>query len=168
MEKVSGFMTRNITDTRATDVENAQYPMRWVGAKLYRWVKNSTGGALTAGGAYTFGTAGSPGFWAELFTFGQSSKGTSVNGPIAVAVSAIPADHYGWVQVGGEASAQIGGAAGSNVAALGNLKGVSGQIYLTLDTAVGTAATGPFSGVALAAGNSNAANTNILLKLPNC
>jgi hypothetical protein len=164
MEKVSGFMTRNITDTRATDVENAQYPMRWVGNKLYRWVKNSTGGALTVGGAYTFGTAGSPSLFAELYTFGQSGKGTSVNGPVAVAVSAIANGEYGWVQVGGEATVQIGSAAGSNVAAFDNLKPVSAQIYLSLDVAGGTAPTAGERPIALAAGNSNAANVSVRLR----
>lgn len=163
MEKVSGFMTRNITDTRATDVENGQYPMRWVGSKLYRWVKNSTGGTLTVGGAYTFGTAAT-GLFTELYTFGQSTKGTSVNGPVAVAVSAIANGEYGWVQTGGEGTAQIGSAAGSNVASFDNLKPVSGQIYLSLDTAGGTAPTAVSRPMALAAGNSNAANVSVLLR----
>lgn len=163
MEKTSGFFTRLITETRTTDKETIG-TMRWVGQKCYRWVKNTTGGALTVGGNYTFGTASTGGFFTEVYTFGQSTKGTSVNGPVAVAVSAIASLEYGWVQVGGEVSAQIGGATGSNVAAYDSLKPVSGQIYLTLDAAAGTAPTAGGRPVSLATGNSNAANANVLLK----
>jgi hypothetical protein len=165
--KISGFFTPNVTDIRTTDKEGIGQVR--VGApatsKVYRWVLNSTTTTLTVGGVYTFGTAATGGFWTELYTFGQSAKGTSVNGPVAVAVSAIPAGQYGWVQVAGEVSAQVSGAAGSNAAAFDNLKPVSGQIYLTLDTAAGTAATAAPSGrpTILAAGNSNAANVAMIL-----
>lgn len=165
--KLTGFYTPLVTDFRATDKEGVGN-VRWGVdgySKKYIWVLNSTGGALTVGGAYTFGTA-STGFWTQLYTFGQSGKGTSVNGPVAVAVSAIPSAQYGWVQISGEASAQISAAAGSNVAAFDNLKPVSGQIYLTLDVAAGTAPTAASDArpLALAAGNSSAANVAMYLR----
>jgi hypothetical protein len=166
MQKTSGFFTRDITDIRLTDVEGIGI-IRWVGNKRYRWILNSTTTTLTVGGNYTFGAVSTGGFFTEIYTFGQSSKETTINGPIVTAVSAIPSAQYGWVQEGGEVAAQIGGAAGSNVAQFGNLLGVSGQIYLTLDTATGTAPKSSFGAVALAAGNSNATNVNILLKPAN-
>lgn len=167
--KLTGFQTPNVTDFRATDVEGVGQ-IRWdhtaATIKRYRWVKNSTGGALTVGGAYTYGTtSGTNLFWTIVYTFGQSGKGTSVNGPVCVAVSAIPDTQYGWVQDAGECSAQVSGATGSNAAAFDNLKPVSGQIYLTLDVAAGTAPTGgpECRPMALAAGNSNA--TNVVMRL---
>lgn len=167
--KLTGFFTPSVTDFRSTDKEGVG-TVRWdptaATTKRYRWVLNSTGGTLTVGGVYTYGTGASAGFFTEVFTAGQTSKGTSVNGPAVVAVSAIPSTQYGWVQEQGEASAQISGATGSNVAAYDSLKLVSGQIYLTLDTAAGTAPTANSRPVALAVGTSNATNVNIRLNNP--
>lgn len=167
--RFTGFRTPLVTDFRATDVEGIGSP-RWgsdvATNKRYRWVKNSTGGALTVGGWYTYGTLSAGGYFTEVYKFGQSSAGTSIHGRPVLAVSAIPDGQYGWVQEAGEGSGQIGGATGSNVAAYGNLLPVSGQIYLSLDTAAGTAATANERPIALAAGNSNATNVNVLLRSP--
>ncbi len=160
--KSSGYSTPAITDIRTTDKEGVGM-LREKDNKVYRWVLNSTGGTLTVGGAYTFGTV-STGFWTTLYKFGQSAVGTSIHGPVAVAVSAIPDAQYGWVQVSGECVVQCGGATGSNVATFGNLLPVSGQIYLSLDTAAGTAPTANGRPMALAAGNSSGANIAALLR----
>lgn len=167
--KFTGFRTPLVTDFRTTDVEGIG-TVRWeptaATTKRYRWVLNSTTTTLTVGGVYTYGTANAGGFFTEIFTFGQSGKGTSVNGPVVAAVSAIPAGSFGWVQENGEASCQVSGAAGSNVAAFDSLKPVSGQIYLTLDVAAGTAPTASNRPQALAPGNSNATNVALRLGLP--
>lgn len=162
LSKLTGFATRYVTETRNADKEGVGSG-RAVGNKTYRWMKNQTTAATVSGGCYTGGTANTLGFFAEAFTFGQSTKGTSVNGPIFVAAAVIAAADYGWFQVGGEVAAQVGGVTGSNVVAFDNLKPVSGQTYLTLDTAAGTAPTARGRAMALAGGNSNGTNVNITL-----
>ncbi len=167
--KFTGFRTPLVTDFRTTDVEgigNVRWGVVAATTKRYRWVLNSTATTLTVGGVYTYGTAAAGGFFTEIFLAGQSTKGTSVNGPAVVAVSACPTGSYCWVQENGEVSAQVSGATGSNVAVYDSLKLVSGQIYLTLDTAAGTAPSAANRPQALAAGNSNAANVAMRLQLP--
>lgn len=167
--KFTGFRTPNLTDFRSTDVEgigNVRWESTFATTKRYRWVLNSTATTLTAGGVYTYGTANAGGFFTEIFTFGQSGKGTSVNGPVVAAVSACPTGQFCWVQENGEVSAQVSGATGSNAAAFDALKPVSGQIYLTLDVAGGTAPTAAGRPQILAAGNSNATNVAMRLNMP--
>lgn len=165
MEKTSGFFTRDITETRVTDKEGAGI-LRWVGNKCYRWVLNSTTTTLTIGGAYYWGTAFTSvnGLFGEIFTFGQAAKGTSENLLAGIAVSAIPAGQYGWIQVYGENAATLveGTVA---VAATDNLKGVTGQLYLIKSTATAVAPGNKNTAIALAAkGTAGAVATNCFIQ----
>jgi hypothetical protein len=163
MDKVC-WVTVDPTVTKATDIEGVGR-LRWYQNQCYRWVKNSTGGALTAGRAYYFGTANTLGLFAEIFTFGQSTKGTAINLLAGIAMSAVNAGEYGWVLVYGVyATAGVEGTAA--VAATDHLKGVSGQTYLVKDVAAGTAPTTSQRVIALAAqGSAGVAATSIFINV---
>jgi hypothetical protein len=120
---------------------------------IYKWVKNSTGGALVANRAYCYGTllltTGYRSGW-EIFTLGQSGKGTVINLMAGLAMSAAPADYFCWIQVAGyNANGPVEGT--SAVAASDNLKMVSGQTYLVKDVAAGTAPTNRYGARAVVA-----------------
>jgi hypothetical protein len=168
-----------VNEYKAVDVEGVGR-LRWVrensdspngkgqGVKCYLWVYNSTGSALTVGASYYHGTAGyaltsginPTTFLEEIFTFGQSSKGTFINLLAGVAVSAIPSGQYGWVQVYGyNSTIQVEGTVA--IAAGDYLKGVSGQVYLIKDASGGTAPTAGRRGVIALAAKGTAGTANI-------
>lgn len=120
---------------------------------MYKWVKNSTGGALVANRAYCYGTllltTGYRSGW-EVFTLGQTGKGTAINMFAGISMSAAPDGYFCWIQVSGYcATLPIEGT--TDVAATDNLKMVSGQTYLVKDVAAGTAPTNRFGARALVA-----------------
>jgi hypothetical protein len=120
---------------------------------MYKWVKNSTGGALVANRAYCYGTlALTTGYRSgmEIFTLGQANKGTAINLMAGLAMSAAPDGYFCWIQVQGyNANGPVEGT--TDAAAGSNLKMVSGQTYLVLDTAPGTAPTNRFGARSLVA-----------------
>lgn len=141
-----------LDDYRATDVEGVGLMRSEPDGKIYRWVRNSTGGALTANRIYCHGVTNTSGYqWdQEIFTLGQSSKGTSINMMAGAAMAAVPDAYFGWVQVYGRVvSGPVEGT--TDVAAGDNLKMVSGQTYLVKDVAAGTAPTNKRTAIALAA-----------------
>lgn len=144
------WSTPDVDQYRATDTEGVGRLRAKDVAKAYRWVKNSTGVAMVAGRFYYHGTGNTLGLNAEVFTFGQSTKGTAANLLAGIAMSAIPIGQYGWVQCYGVYSgAGVEGTAA--VAATDHLKGVSGQTYVIKDVASGTAPTIGVRVIALAA-----------------
>jgi hypothetical protein len=146
-----------LTNYSATDTENIGHIREDEYGNVYKWVKNLTGGALVQNRIYTFGTVVTttgyrPGW--EVYTLGQSSKGTAINMGMAMAMSAAPADYFCWVQVQGyNANGPVEGT--TDVAATDNLKMVSGQTYLVKDVAAGTAPTDRCGARALAAQAAN-------------
>lgn len=129
------WATTDVTQYRATDVEGVGR-LRSVENKTFRWVKNSTGVAMVAGRLYYHGTGNTLGYVAEVFTFGQSTKGTAINTMAGIAAAAIPIGQYGWVQCYGVYSG-AGVEGTTDVAATDLLKGVSGQTYMVLNGAAG-------------------------------
>ena len=148
-----------IPDFSATDVEGVgryrwEYELNSVGQglttgagqKCYLWVYNNTGGALTAGNVYFHGSSGfqltsgqnPTNFLEEVFTMTQAGKGTGLSMMAGVAISAIPAGQYGWIQVYGYNS-QILMEGTVAIAATDLLKGVASQVYVVKDAATGTA-----------------------------
>lgn len=134
----------------------------------YRFVYNNTGSALTVGQPLSHGTAGfalttgiNPSvFDEEVVTFGQSGKGTFVNLFAGIAISAIPADSYGWIQIQGPNNTVT--VEGTTAIAAGDyLKGSSGNAYLIKDTSGGTAPTAGRRGAIALAAKGTAGTANI-------
>lgn len=127
----------------------------------FRFVINSTGGAAAAGDWAFKGSAftHANGIDAEVFSLGQSGKGTSANLFHGIWMSATPSGYGGWIQVFGyNATVNVEGT--TDIVIYAQLKGTSGQVYGILDTAVGTAPTvGPFGVVALAGFTTNGTGT---------
>jgi hypothetical protein len=154
MNSRQNFFT-SLTDNLTTDKEGVG-SLRTVGKSVYRWVYNNTGAACVIGRAYCHGTSGfqfatgnSPSKTAfgiqtqaeeEIFTFGQSGKGTTLNLFAGVAMSAIPNQSFGWIQVYGFTNA-LAVNTGTAIAVGDSLIMVSGQTYMSRDVAAGTAPT---------------------------
>jgi hypothetical protein len=155
-----------LTDYRDTDAETVGTLRFESDGKVYRWVRNSTGGALTPNRIYYFGTTNTAGYKAdqEVFTLGQAGKGTGINLMAGAAMSAIPDGQFGWLQCQGVLDdGPVEGTVA--VAATDNLKGVNAQTYLVKDTAAGTAPTNRKGAIALAAqgGGAGVADTAVYL-----
>jgi hypothetical protein len=143
------WRTTDPTVFKSSDVEGVGL-LRVYQSKIYRWAKNNTGGALTAGRVYYGGLGNTAPFLTEAYTFGQASKGTAANLILGIAMAAVPDQSYGWFLCSGIYSgAGVEGTAA--VAASDNLKGVTGQTYLVKDVAAGTAPTLGVKIIALAA-----------------
>lgn len=165
----------NITDNYNFDKEGAGL-LRIVGKNIYRWVYNNTGAACVVGRAYFHGTAGfqfltgnSPSvtsfgtqsqFEEEIFTFGQSGKGTAVNTLAGIAMSTIPSQSFGWVQCYGFTT-QLVVNTGTAIVVGDSLIGVTGQTYMAHDVAAATAPTSQRNAIALAAVGGSAGTVTI-------
>lgn len=130
------FVTHSLKDTSSKDLEGVG-ALRWHGDRLYRWVQNKHTDSVTEGQVVS-----------HSFDDGDQTKvyrPTTANlSFIAGVVMAkeLEADHYGWIQVLGvfdktqvfqsETTAWTPGV---------SLKGVNDQLYLNMDTALGTAPT---------------------------
>lgn len=129
-----------LTDSHTTDKEGVGNVRITFDGRVYRYVKNSTGADIAIGDTLFFGTANTLGYENEVFQIGQSAKGTLATSMGGVAVGVIVAGSYGWIQQRGYcASVNVDGT--TDVVVGGSLKGTSGQNYLILDTAAGTAPT---------------------------
>jgi hypothetical protein len=127
-------LTDFFTDARGTPIG----AFRYQDDKIYKFVKNLTGADLVVGDVVFNGSNDLT--LSEIYQLGQSAKGTAATLMAGVAISAIPAANFGWIQVfGRNASVNTLGHASNAVGV--SLKGVSGQSYCTFDTAVATAAT---------------------------
>lgn len=133
-----------ITETRSTDVEQncqtgGQRHHRWTGTKIYKWIKNASGGALAAGDVIFWGTNDVT--KSEVYKIGQSTKGTDLSMMAGVVTStAIASGEFGWIQVQGY-NASINQESTTDIVLGDFLKGVSGQLYVVKSVASGTAPT---------------------------
>lgn len=139
-----------VTDVHTTDKEGVG-TLRWVrdsnGWKCYRYVRNSSASTLVVGNVLFHGTTGfgittgsNPSTYEEeVFSAGQAGKNAVVSQMAGVAVSAITATGYGWIQVSGYSANVLD--EGTVAIVIGDtLKGVSGQLYAVHDSAAGAAA----------------------------
>ena len=93
------FVTSAVTETKATDVEGVG-TLRWVGDKLYRWIKNESGAALSAGQVVFHDATNDT---TDLYHNVQ--KCTTVELAFmagVVASTTIASNEFGWIQVFGE------------------------------------------------------------------
>jgi hypothetical protein len=88
------FVTSSVTQSSKEDLEGAG-TLRWVGNKLYQWVKNDSGGTVAAGEVVCFDEGSSDGV-----------EGKTVKAPVTarlmlaagiVASTSIADESYGWI-----------------------------------------------------------------------
>lgn len=136
----AGFKTEfltAVTDFSATDLEGIGIK-RFEGTRCYKWVQNKHSADLTAGSIvfHSFADAVSS-------PHTKVSAGATANlGFMAgVAMSAIPVDNYGWIQILGRSStALVLPNTSVTMVAGASMFGVNAQLYLANTvTAMGTA-----------------------------
>lgn len=124
------YATKSLTDYANTDVEGIGR-IRQIAGKMYRWVRNDTGAALAKGDVVYHGSASTDALERKcVFVRNQSEKGTLVHGMAGVALSAIPKDGYGWIQIYGYCP-EINVMGHANLAVGTILGGVDDQKYVT-------------------------------------
>lgn len=102
--------------------------------KVYKFVKNLHSSALAVGDVVMQAFANAVGYEVNRMTT------ATLNMLAGVAVGAIPASGYGWIQIEGDNDTIL--MEGTSAIAIGDsLKGVNAQLYLVKDAATGTEAT---------------------------
>ena len=132
------FVTRNVTDYAATDLEGVG-TLRWEGGKLYRWIQNAeSANAWTVGGAVGHVLTNATTF----LTTGIVPATANLSVAAGLAVSAVPATYYGWVLVLGAYTTCLAVNTTDVAIVIGdNLKMVNAVTYFARDTAYTAAAT---------------------------
>lgn len=124
------FATKALTDYATTDVEGVGR-IRQIAGKMYRWVKNEAGAALVKGDVVYHGSATADALERKVvYVRNQTDMGTLLHGMAGVALSAIPDDGYGWIQIYGY-NAEINCLGHANHAVGAVLGGVDDKKYVT-------------------------------------
>lgn len=95
-----------VTQTTSTPVEGDLGQLRWEGSACYRYVQNRHNAALSVGDV----VVGRTGDTTTGEVYRNGSTDTTASQIRGVAVSAIPADHYGWVLCLGRVNANVNAA----------------------------------------------------------
>jgi hypothetical protein len=151
-----------IGGTSLTDPATEVGMERWADGKRYRFVKNSSGGALAVGDCVCYGVTGDATVKNEVFKLGQSSKGTTVSFFAGCSQDVVPDGAYFWLQTGGPGTAKIYDA-GASVIIGDYLVPVSGQFYASLHVATAADIKHPRLMIATAAYTAAATATTMLV-----
>jgi hypothetical protein len=121
-----------ITDYKSTDVEGAGQ-LRWVGDKCYRWMKNGEAATAWVAGQPVCGKGADYGDIHKIAYIPVTAQLMFLKG---IAMSAVPATYFGWVQVHGYyASVMVKNASGTTYTIGCYLKGLDQSTGMTFDGA---------------------------------
>lgn len=125
-----------VTDTSSEDLEGVGTIRFGTDGKVYRWVRNVEGSALTVGQVGFYDLSDTAGMARQEIVQANTADLGGMAG--VVLATSLADDYYGWIQVlGYTASISVSGATtgGTDIAIGDYLKGSNGASYLVRDAA---------------------------------
>lgn len=126
-----------LTEFRVSDVGNEVGKLRFEDGKVYKFVQNKKSGALVVGDSCNYNSTSDPA-GNKIYQCDTGSNVAGLGLLAGIAISAIPADYYGWIQVWGYNTA-VNVIGHASLTPGSSLKCVTAVDYLAFGAAEGTA-----------------------------